>query len=140
MKSLNLLMGVLIAILVGLATWWTFRVNMEVGLRLVDNHCTVCHDDTKRAKNRKGPPLWGVYGREAGTAEGYGYSAAFMDKVAENPFVWDEGHLSAFIEDPNAFISNSEMGQAESEHTLYFTGIRNAANRRDVIAYLKTLQ
>ena len=89
----------------------------------VFNKCKACHS-LKPNQKRIGPSLHGVFGRKAGTAEGFKFSPAM--KKAE--IVWDEKTIDAFITKPRQVIKGTRMA---------FPGINNAAQRADLIAYLK---
>ena len=51
--------------------------------------CRACHQVGGTAKNGVGPELNGLFGRKAGSVEGYNYSTAYkeLDKV------WDEANF-----------------------------------------------
>jgi cytochrome c len=90
------------------------------GKALFEKRCSGCH---ALDKNKQGPRLQGVYGRTAGTAEGYVYSAALKNAHV----VWDEGTLEKWLTDPDQFIAGNEMDFL----------LAKAQERRDVIAYLR---
>jgi cytochrome c len=119
--------------------WKRVWPDVEMGRRLAENNCGICHDLNDTHRNRKGPFLWGVVNRPAGAVD-FPYSAAFLATVKAKPFVWDEAHLERFITDPGSFIPMTRMAQRDAGHPLAFEGIDSAANRRDVIAYLNTLK
>lgn len=121
------------------ATWMRFWPHADIGKRLAENNCGVCHDLTSEKKHEKGPFLWGVYNRPAGSV-GFNYSDGFVKLVNLKPFAWDEAHLEKFISDPKDFIPLTKMAQRDSRHPLAFEGMESKENRRDVIAYLKTLK
>ena len=86
--------------------------------------CRSGHTITEGGPNMTGPNLYGVFGRTAGMAEGYNYSAA----VKQAGFVWDADHLNSWLENPRTFLKGTKMS---------FAGIPDATDRRDVIAFLK---
>lgn len=94
------------------------------------NKCKACHDIGEGAKNKVGPSLTGVIGREIASVEGFSYSDAFTAKKAEG-FVWTEENLAAYLEKPKDFIPGNKMS---------FAGLRKEDEREDVIAYIKTFQ
>ena len=63
--------------------------------------CMACHAVGEGAKNRVGPLLNGVFGRTAGTVEGFKYSKAMIEK-GEGGLVWDHSTLAAFLAAQNA--------------------------------------
>jgi cytochrome c len=85
--------------------------------------CAACHS-LRPGEHRTGPCLAGVFGRRAGTAEGFRrYSPAL--KAAD--VVWNEETLDPWIADPQAFIPGNRMA---------FRGLPDAKARADLIAYL----
>ncbi|RZJ39909.1 MAG: cytochrome c family protein [Brevundimonas sp.] len=97
--------------------------NLENGRR-VFARCRSCHTVTEGGPNMTGPNLYGVFGRQAGTAPNYTYSAA----VKNAGFAWDAEHLDHWLENPHTFLRGTKMS---------FAGLPEAADRRDVIAWLK---
>jgi cytochrome c len=69
------------------------------------NKCRACHQIGETAKNIVGPQLNGLFGRTAGTVEGYSYSAANKN----SGIVWDEAVFAGIknekeIADLTAFL------------------------------------
>lgn len=93
--------------------------------------CGICHQVGPGAKTLVGPELNGTVGRKAAIVADYPYSPG-MKKLGEEGFTWTEEHLDKWIADPKAMIADSPMA-------LAFPGIPDAAERADIIAYLKTV-
>lgn len=91
--------------------------------------CVTCHDLSIAKKNKVGPFLWGIVGLPSGKVAGYKYSTAHAEKSAN--IVWDEATLDKYLESPKDFIPGNKM---------VFQGIKDAGERADLIAYLKTLK
>ncbi|MBL27579.1 MAG: cytochrome c family protein [Rhodospirillaceae bacterium] len=89
----------------------------------VFNKCRACHKVEQGAGNGVGPNLHGVYGREAGAAEGFNYSKAMKNA----DIVWNADTLSQYLEAPRKFIPGNKMA---------FPGLRSEDDRQNVIAYL----
>ncbi|CUJ13737.1 Cytochrome c551 [Cognatishimia activa] len=70
--------------------------------------CKSCHSvvstdgDVLVKGGRTGPNLFGVIGREAGTAD-FKYSKTFVS-LNETGLVWDEANFAAFVVDPRGFL------------------------------------
>jgi cytochrome c len=89
------------------------------------NQCTACHSVTP-GKTIIGPSLAHVYGRKAGAVAGFQYS----DAMKSSGLAWNAGNLDAFLSNPQAKVPGTIMG---------FAGIKDPAQRKAVIDYLKTL-
>lgn len=96
----------------------------------VYRQCRACHQIGAGAKNLVGPQLNAVIGRKAGTVEGFNYSEA--NKAAGTKgTVWDEATLMQYLENPLQFMPGTKMAYA---------GLKDEADRKDVIAYLKSVK
>jgi cytochrome c2 len=87
------------------------------------NQCKPCHS-LEAGKNGIGPTLHGLLGRKAGTVPGYSYSPAMQS----SEIVWNEDSLAKFLADPSAVVPGTKM---------VYAGIKNEAQRDDLIAYLR---
>lgn len=87
--------------------------------------CQACHAVGADAKNKVGPQLNGVVGRDWGAVEGYKYSNALIEMGDGK--VWDEANLDAYLTKPKDVIPKGKMA---------FAGLRKEQDRADVIAYL----
>lgn len=97
--------------------------DLENGRR-VFARCRSCHTLPEGAPNMTGPNLWGVFGRRAGSVEGFRYSEALQTAG----FDWDAEHLDGWLTAPRDFLPGNRMA---------FAGIPDPTERRDLIAYLK---
>ena len=88
--------------------------------------CALCHT-TETGKNKVGPSLFGVVGRKSASVDGYNYSEA-MKKFDHT---WDPQTLDAYLADPRAVVPGTKM---------IYPGIKDKAERDDVIAYIETLK
>ena len=89
--------------------------------------CRTCHEVADGTGHRVGPNLWGVVGAAAGRHADFAYSKA----LERSGLVWDEAALDAYLKDPQGLIPGGRMAYA---------GMPDPADRRDVIAYLATLE
>jgi cytochrome c len=88
------------------------------------NKCRACHQVGETAKNTAGPHLNGLFGRAAGSVEGYNYSAANKN----SGITWDEAVFAEYIANPKAKIPGTKMA---------FAGIKNEAEIKNLTAFLK---
>lgn len=91
------------------------------------NKCGICHVTEAGAAHTVGPNLHGVAGRAPGQAPGYAYSEA----LAGLGGAWDETRLDAFLKAPQQAVPGTAMP---------FQGLKSAAERRQLICFLQTLQ
>lgn len=98
--------------------------DIEAGRRAF-GRCRSCHA-VEAGVNRVGPSLSDVVGRPAGAAAGYSYSKAMQDSGV----IWTEEALEAYLENPRKHVPGTKMS---------FAGVSDPQERRDVIAYLKSL-
>ncbi|HZH51113.1 MAG TPA: cytochrome c family protein [Microvirga sp.] len=86
--------------------------------------CRACHQVGPNAKNAVGPVLNGLFGRQAGTVEGYNYSPANKN----SGITWDEATFRDYIKDPRGKIPGTKM---------IYAGLKDEQRINDLIAYLK---
>lgn len=93
------------------------------GKQLYESRCIACHSTDE---NRVGPAHKGVFGRKAGSAKGYDYSAA----LRKSRVIWNEKTLDRWLANPERLIPGQKMGFSVPE----------ARDRADLIDYLKTVK
>lgn len=116
--------GLLLAVAAGsaLATG-----NPKKGADLFAEECGDCHSPLA-GKNKKGPSLNGVIGRQAGALGDFpGYSTA----IRQAGFAWSAERIDAYIAQPRKVIAGGKMK---------YDGLADGAARADLIAYLQSLQ
>ena len=90
--------------------------------------CKMCHAVGATAKPGVGPVQNNLVGATAGARPGFNYSPAMKEAGAKGQ-VWTEENLDKYIENPKATVPGNKMG---------FPGLKDAQDRADVIAFLKT--
>ena len=90
--------------------------------KVLFGRCIACHS-LDAGKNGVGPSLNGVYDRKSGTVEGYQYSKA----MAAANLTWDDATLDKFLTSPMQAVPGTKMP----------TGVPNAMDRADIIAFLR---
>lgn len=86
--------------------------------------CRACHQVGETAKNAVGPRLNGLFGRKAGTIEGFNYSEANKSSGV----TWSEEVFAKYIADPKGFMPGNKMA---------FAGLKDEKEVKDITAFLK---
>jgi cytochrome c2 len=84
--------------------------------------CKACHK-VEEGKKGVGPSLWGVVGRDIGSAEGFRYSDAMKGQEGN----WTLASFFSFLENPKTFMPGNKMK---------FPGLKDPQDRINVITYL----
>jgi cytochrome c len=87
--------------------------------------CAACHAVGANAKNKVGPALNGIVGRNVATVEGFKYS----EPMIAHGGVWTEERIAEYLADPKGAVKGNKMA---------FAGLKKPEEIADVIAYLKT--
>ncbi|HEY1259020.1 MAG TPA: cytochrome c family protein [Stellaceae bacterium] len=99
--------------------------DVEAG-KVVFKKCALCHTNEK-GKNKVGPSLFGIVGRKSASLTNYNYS----DAMKKFDHVWTPELLNTYLTDPHAEVPGTKM---------IFPGLKDAADRANVITYLETLK
>lgn len=121
MRSVVVAAGLTIAVLSSVAA----RADDPVAGERVFNQCRTCHQVGDKARNAVGPQLNGLFGRKAGSVEGYSYSAAY--KALENK-IWDVENFTTYIKDPRGVTPGTKM---------VYAGLKDETQIKNLIAFLK---
>ena len=89
--------------------------------------CKSCHVDDKE-KNKTGPHLVGIIGREAGSVESY---KKYSKAMKASGIIWNAETLDGYLTSPKKYLKGTKMA---------FAGLRKEKDRQDIIAYLESLQ
>ncbi len=89
----------------------------------VFNKCKACHS-MNEGKNKVGPTLFKIIGRDAAAIESFKYSKA----LKASGLTWDEETLTRFLTKPKAAVPGTRMA---------FRGLKNEADIENLIAWMK---
>jgi cytochrome c len=96
----------------------------EAGKTAFNRRCAVCHS-VAEGQNKVGPSLHAVVGRHSASVTGFNYSPAM--KGADK--TWDAAAIDTYLQDPKAYVPGNRM---------ILAGIKDEAERQNIIAYLET--
>ena len=98
---------------------------LAAGEKIFKTQCGICHA-VVAGENRIGPTLFGVVGRPAGSVPGFNYTADHK-KLG---ITWDAATLDKYLANPRAMVPDTSM---------VYAGLKDDAERADLVAYLETL-
>ena len=101
-------------------------VDLEKARMSFMRKCSSCHDHERDGGHGKGPHLWNLFGRQAGTIPGFEFSVA----MKASGQVWSYATL-------NYYLTNTE--RAVPGRAMNFRGMRREKDRVRMIAFLRTL-
>ena len=110
----------------------------EAGAKIY-RKCKTCHTLEEGGKHTIGPNVWGVLGRQAGTAEGYTKYSEDMIAAGEAGLVWSEETIASYIKKEGGLkvFVGSFIGKDKAKTKMAFPGLKKDEDVADVIAYLK---
>lgn len=95
------------------------------GERQFKRKCAICHTLTPDGQRRAGPSLYGLFGRPAGTLDGY----PFSDALIGTDIVWGADSIDKLFDlGPDVYTPGSKMPMQR---------ITEPQDRQDLIAYLR---
>jgi len=100
------------------------EADLAAGENTFMRKCSSCHDHKKQGGHGKGPHLWNLLGRKAGTMEGFEFSPAMRN----SGHTWNISTL-------NYYLINTE--QAVPGRLMDFRGMRRDKERANLIAFLR---
>ena len=88
--------------------------------------CAECHS-VREGKNKKGPSLFAVAGRKAGSLADFIYS----ESMKQSGFNWSPEKIDAYLAHPKQLVPGGKMK---------YDGLPDEIDRADIISYLSTLR
>ena len=87
--------------------------------------CASCQSISKGGKNKSGPTLWGVIGRQAGILTDYKYSKSLIAYGKK----WSFQEIDGFLTKPKKWVPGTKMA---------FAGLKNEKDRASLILYINS--
>jgi cytochrome c len=98
----------------------------SAGSDVFKSECAECHS-VKEGKNKKGPSLFGIVNRPAGSIADYQYS----DALKQAHWTWSTDKLHSYLSQP--------AKQANPGTKMKYDGLDDAKQLDDLISYLSTV-
>ena len=132
MLKFSLQTGLRLATAAVLATGWAAAAPLahagdaSAGKDVFKSECSECHT-VKEGRNKKGPSLFGIVGRKAGSIGDYDYS----DALKQSKWTWTSEQLHTYLSQP--------AKKANPGTKMKYDGLTDAKQLDDLISYLDTL-
>jgi cytochrome c len=124
-SSFRVRRGVIAGLLLAGSATAALAADPAAGEKIFKAQCGICHA-VAAGQNRIGPTLFGVVGRPAGSVPGFNYTADHK-KLG---ITWDAANLDKYLVNPRAMVPDTSM---------VYAGLKDDAQRADLVAYLETL-
>lgn len=103
-----------------------YAADLKAGAEVHEVLCAECHS-LKAGQNKKGPNLFAVIGRKAGTQAGVVYS----DSMKNSGINWTPDKLRQYLEGPKAMVPGTKMK---------FRNKMSAPDMDNLLAFLATVK
>lgn len=120
----NILIGLSALSLVASLPDWSHAAGDANKGAQVFRQCLACHS-LEPDRHLTGPSLANIWGRKAGTAEGF---IRYSNALKSANLTWNADTLDSWLKNPAALVPKNYM---------WFAGIESPELRQDLIAYLK---
>lgn len=106
----------------------SYADDIEQG-KQVFRRCAACHYADKNA-NKVGPTLLNLMGRQAGTVDGYNFTASMVD-AGKNGLIWNRDTLLQYLHNPREMVKGTRMASIK---------LNNDTDIENLISYLKSVE
>lgn len=99
---------------------------LPAGEAVFIRECARCHQVGENARNRVGPVLNGIFGRQAGTVPGF---KNYSDALRQSGIIWTPENFRSFVKDPKGMVIGT---------TQIYKGLDNDESITLLIEFLQT--
>jgi cytochrome c len=99
---------------------------LPAGEAVFIKQCAKCHQVGPNAKNRVGPALNSIIGKQAGTVQGF---KNYSDALRRSGIIWTPENFRNFIKDPKGMVAGTNQ---------VYKGMQDDESITLLIEYLKT--
>jgi cytochrome c len=132
----KLLIGAAAAVTVAAGGGAALAADADNGEAIYNKRCKACHT-IEAGKNKVGPSLFGVVGRQAGTVPKFKYSKSYVS-AGEGGLSWTEDKIVEYLADPKKFM-RAVTGNKKARSKMVFK-LKKEDERQDVTAYIATIK
>lgn len=106
---------------------WRRMTEIQRGALLFQIKCQRCHANKEEDNYRRGPNLWGVVGRMAGT-QGY---KKYSEQLKKSGIFWNRKNLKTYMHDPKKTVPGTYM--------FYGAELRAEVQADCIVSYLESI-
>lgn len=134
LKKMLVSVGAATAVLAGAGA--AMAADAANGEKIYNKRCKACHT-VEQGKNKVGPSLFGILGRQAGTVPKFKYSKSYVS-AGEAGLTWTEENIIEYLADPKKYMRKvTDNKKARSKMVFK---LKKENERQDVTAYIATIK
>lgn len=133
-KKLSIVFNAVVAFSIASAS--AMAADPAEGEAVFKKRCKACHTIVA-GKNKVGPSLFGVVGRQAGVVAKFKYSKSYI-AAGESGLSWTEDKIIEYLANPKKYM-RAVTGDKKARTKMVFK-LKKEADRQNVTSYLATIK